>query len=253
MIRPNWQAYTNLAWVESIISSPEEYREETEVFCRLIKSFINTKPLTMLHLGCGAGLNDSIFKTQFQVTGVDISDDMLRLAKEINPELTYICGDMRAIRLEHKYDVVVIPDSIGYMTSLKDLRQALSTSFHHLKHGGVFLVVILIEEEFQETNFVYSGTKEDIKVTVFENNTIPQKAKNSYEATFIYLIRDKTNLKIYTDLHTIGLFPIEVWLNLLIETGFEIKHQQAGHFYDSYILREGEYPLNIFVCTKPPE
>jgi ubiquinone/menaquinone biosynthesis C-methylase UbiE len=245
-----WKAYSSLAWTESIISSPEEYQEETEVFCRLIKKIIKMEASTMLHLGCGAGLNDWIFKNHFQVTGIDISEDMLNLARQLNPELSYICGDMRTIRLKHEYNAVVIPDSIGYMTSLADLRQALSTAFLHLKPDGAFMVVSLIKEDFRESNFVYSGSKGDLKVTLFENNTSPQKANNSYEATFIYLIRDMGKLNIYTDSHTLGLFTLQSWLDLLAEAGFKLSHKQKGHFYKDYILGEGEYPLTIFVCTK---
>jgi len=39
-----------------------------------------------------------------------------------------------------------------------------------LKPGGVLLIVANIKEEFRENNFVYTGSKGDVEVTIFENN-----------------------------------------------------------------------------------
>jgi len=92
---------------------------------------------------------------------------MLNIARENNSEVTYINGDMRTVNLPHVFDVVIIPDAIMYMTSIADLKKAISNAVRHLKRGGVFLVVTHIKEDFQNNNFAYSGEKEDIHVTVF--------------------------------------------------------------------------------------
>lgn len=46
----------------------------------------------MLHLGCGAGGHDFHFNQHFAVTGVDLSDGMLELAKKRNPEVFCVSG-----------------------------------------------------------------------------------------------------------------------------------------------------------------
>ena len=117
----NWLSYSDLAWTELIISSPDEYRDETESYSKTIINHSTQKPKTLLHLGCGAGINDYTFKRYFKVTGVDISHGMLKIARELNPEARYIQADMRSIRLKLLSDAVAIPDSIGYMTTVTDL------------------------------------------------------------------------------------------------------------------------------------
>jgi len=244
-------SYSNLAWTEPIISPPDEYAEDTELFIKVIKENSIIKPKTLLHLGCGAGGNDYTFKKYFKVTGIDISKDMLKMAKKINPEITYYKYDMRCLKLDKKFDAVAIPDSIGYMVTEKDLKNAISSAYNHLKPGGMLLIVAHIKEEFTENNFLYTGSNEDIEITVFENNYITDPSSATYEATIIYLIRKKSKLKIYSDYHTISLFKLELWLDIFKEFEFEVRQIKFEHSYDRFILGKGKYPLIIFACTKP--
>ena len=244
----NWLSYSDLAWTELIISSPEEYRDETELYSKTIITYSTQKPKTLLHLGCGAGINDFTFKRYFKVTGIDISDGMLKIARGLNPEVRYIQADMRGIRLKLLFDAVAIPDSIGYMTTVTDLRKAITTGNRHLKTGGILLIVAHIRDNFNENNFIYSGRKNDIKITIFENNCIT--SKTNYEATLVYLIRRKKKLEIYTDKHTIGLFNLATWNKLFKEKGFRMTKISIENTYDRFMLKEGDYPQVMFVCRK---
>ncbi len=246
-----WKAYSEFAWVDTIVCSPEDVTAETELYIKAIKENSKIETKTILHLACGAGMNDYTFKKHFEVTGVDISENMLSLAKKLNPEIEYIYGDMRAIELEKKFDAVAIPDSIDYMKTEEELRKVIVTANKHLKPGGVLLIVAHPKETFKENNFVYTGEKGDIEITIFENNYITRKNDSIYEATIIYLIRNKGKLETYTDIHTLGLFYKKTWISLLEEEGFEIKETKEEHFYNEYMLEEGEYPLYIFTCIKP--
>ena len=247
-----WLAYSKLAWTESIIVSPEECVEETEYLARLINDNSRIGVKTLLHLGCGAGGNDYTFKRHFKVTGVDTSEDMLEIARKRNPEAIYICGDMRNIKLKESFDAVVIPDnSIGYMTTVTDLRKVITTACRHIKPGGALLIATLVGEDFKENNFVYAGYKGETQVTIFENNYAFENKPTTYEATLVYLIRRRGNLQILTDRHKLGIFPLTTWLSLLAEAGLKVKHIKIEHSYDRFILGEGKYHLRVFACCKP--
>ncbi|NNF97449.1 MAG: class I SAM-dependent methyltransferase [Halobacteria archaeon] len=245
-----WLSYNDLAWTESIISSPDDYAEETEFYVNTIKENSEIEIKTLFHLGCGAGGNDYIFKKYFKVTGIDISDGMLEIAKKINPEVTYLHGDMRSIELNERFDAVAIPDSIDYMTSLPELRSAISTACKHLKPGGVLLIVAKTREEFWENNFYYTGSKDGTEITVFENNYIPKPNRGTYEATLVYLIRHEGRLSIHTDCHKLGLFSQTAWLSLLKNAGLKVKQSRLDGAYDRFILGVGEYPMQVFIGIK---
>ncbi|MDD3670380.1 MAG: class I SAM-dependent methyltransferase [Sphaerochaetaceae bacterium] len=214
---------------------------------RAIKNIISVTTHTMLHLGCGAGGHDYHFKKHFKVTGVDVSQGMLDIAKKTNPDVTYVLGDMRSINLSEKFDAVVIPDSIAYMSTVGDLKQTLMNATGHLKTGGVLLVVAHTKEEFSEHNFVYTGSEDNIHITLFENNHII--SDSTYEATMIYLIRKEAETSIHHETHTLGLFPYEQWLSIFKECQLQVEVINTDHLYDDYLLEEGEFKLKVFIGT----
>ena len=249
--KSKWRAYSELAWTEPIIAPPDEYAEETELLINAIKEHSTMEVKKLLHLGCGAGGNDYTFKKHFTVTGVDISEDMLKIARNLNPEVVYHHGDMRTIELGERYDAVAIPDSIGYMVTEEGLKKAITTARKHLKPGGVLLIVASTAEQFSQNNFIYSGTRGDIEITVFENNYIPEPDGNTYEATLVYLIRREGKLEIYIDHHILGLFKLQTWLDLFQKAGFDTINQiNINHAYDRFIAGEGKYQQLMFVCRK---
>jgi len=246
----NWISYNDLAWTEDWLANPTDYEEEVLTYVDLIQRTATEPPRTLLHFGSGAGGHDWIFKRHFSVTGVDISLGMLNKARITHPDIEYLEGDMRTLRLNREFDAVVIPDSIDYMASREDLQQAIQTAVCHLKTGGVLLVVGKTEEIFQNNNFAYTGDRDGIHVTLLENNYINPFCPNTYEATFVYLIRQKGELVIHTEQQVLGLFPQAIWDEVFMNAGITMQKANMDGLYDSYLLNDGEYPLIIFVGQK---
>lgn len=164
----SWIAYNELAWTEDLLADTADDESEVAGYVDLIKRNSSHAPSTVLHLGCGAGGHDAIFKQHFDVTGVDISRGMLDKARLRHPNAECIGGDMRTVRLGREFDAVVIPDSIDYMGSLPELRMAIETAVGHLKPGGILLVVGKTREIFRGNNFAYTGEQEDLHITLLE-------------------------------------------------------------------------------------
>jgi SAM-dependent methyltransferase len=217
--------YGDLAWTWPIISPPEEYVPEGEFFTGLIREHSERKPETLLHLGCGGGHNDHALKKYFNVTGVDMSARMLELARKLNPEVTYIEGDMRSVRLGKAFDAVAILDSVNYMLAEPDLRAAFETAFAHLEPGGVFVTIIEQTLEGFRQNQVKPLIRKsgDVEIAFIENMYDPDPSDTTYESTFVYLIRREGRLEIESDRHLGGLFPIDVWYDALTSVGFSVK------------------------------
>jgi len=245
-----WIAYNDLAWTEDWLADPAEYEQEVKVYVDLIQRTASKPPRTLLHLGSGAGGHDTIFKRHFAVTGVDISLGMLKKARIAHPDIEYLEGDMRTLRLNRQFDAVAIPDSIDYMASAEDLEQAIQTAWMHLKTGGVLLVTAKTKEIFQNNNFAYSGEKDGIHVTLFENNYINPFRPNTYEATLLYLIRQKGELTIHTEQQVLGLFSQATWDDMFSNAGITMQKKCLDGIYDPFLLNDGKYPLVIFVGRK---
>jgi len=221
--------YDDLAWLWPIISPPDEYEEEVAEIISLIQDHTRREswqePLTLLDLGCGGGHNDYWLKHTFAVTGVDLSEPMLALARQLNPEVRYLIGDMRSVRLGEMFDVVFIADTIDYMLTEDDLRAAFETAYTHLNPGGVFCTFAEETRERFEQNKTKTIIRKhgDIELTSIDNYYDPDPEDTTYEMTFVYLIREKGQLTMETDHHVMGMFEVATWIELLEEVGFEVE------------------------------
>jgi SAM-dependent methyltransferase len=239
--------YQDLAWLWPVFGTPEEYAPCSRDFARIIKNHSKLKVKSLLHLGCGGGLNDLTLKKYFRLTGVDLNRPMLALARKLNPEVTYVRGDMRHVKLKEKFDAIIAPDSIDYLTRANDLRLTLKNAYNLLNPGGVFLIAAenTAETFRQNTNSVYSRLRGKIELTLIENVFDPEPKDTSYEATFVYLIRKQGKLRIETDQHLLGLFPLKVWKKLIRAAGFRVKALN----YLAPPPEQGSFPM--FICCKP--
>jgi len=242
-----WIAYNELAWTEGWLADPADCEDEVAVYVDLLQQSAAEPVRTLLHLGSGAGGYDWVFKRHFTVTGVDLSLGMLDQARAAHPDIEYLEGDMRTLRLNRQFDAVAIPDSIDYMVSPTDFQQAIQTAVEHLKFGGVLLVVGKMMESFHDNNFAYTGEKSGVHVTVLENNYINSYRPNTYEATLVYLIRQHGELTIHTDHQVLGLFSQATWEKVFKEAGLTMRQVTLDGAYDRHLLGEGEYPLTVFV------
>jgi SAM-dependent methyltransferase len=250
MMESGWISYNELAWTEDLLAGPEECEDQVRFFIERILAASEKPPVTLLHLGSGAGNHDTLFKRHFKITGVDISPGMLDKARILHPDIEYIEGDMRTIRLNRTFDAVVVPDSIDYMATVDDLSQAIRTAAEHLRPGGVLLVAAKPAETFRDNNFAYVGEKDDVHVTVLENNYINPYRPDTYEATVTYLIRREGELTIRTERHMLGLFPLSTWERIFADEGITVSKSTLNGAYDRYLLNDGEYPITVFTGVK---
>jgi SAM-dependent methyltransferase len=228
--RDKRRLYNDLAWTWPIISPPESYVDETGEVIRLIKKYALIPVNRVINFGCGGGHNDHTLKRHFQVTGVDISENMLSLARALNPEVTYVPGDMRAVRLGDRFDAVTIFDAISYMRTIESLRAAFNTAFSHLRPGGVFVTSVeeCADDFRQNKTYVHANSRDDIEITLIDNYYDPDPNDTWYECHLIYLIRQRGELTIETDCHLLGLFPLRTWLDEMAGAGFIVHRHQSS-------------------------
>lgn len=229
--------YHDLAWIWPIVSPPADYRGEADEFHDLIQAKGAGKLRRLLHLGCGAGHLDSHLKQHYQITGVDLSEPMLAMARSLNPEITYIQGDIRSIQLDVEFDVVILADASDYLLSRDALTQAFSTAYSHLRPGGIFCTYAEETAEGFEQNKTRTSRHRQagIEIVAVENVYDPNPADNTYELTFVYLIRKDGELTIEADRHQAGLFSIKTWINTL----------EAADFFGEVIHYENSGPMFV--------
>jgi len=196
---------------------------------------------TLLHLGCGGGHIDHYLQAYYQITGVDLSPEMLSQAQALNPQVTYLPGDMRDFRTAQWFDAVLIADSITYMLSESELRQAFATAYAHLEPGGVFCTYVEATPASLEQNHTFCSTHQGpgVEIAFLRNDYDPDPSDTTYEMTFVYLIRRAGKpQEIISDRHLAGIFPLETWQCLLSDAGFSVH------------LLETVYADPAFACVR---
>ncbi len=140
--------FGNYARYYDLLYCDKDYVAEAKFIARLLQKYVR-QARSILELGCGTGTHALLLaKAGYQVHGVDLSAQMLQkasdrlshLPSELLSKLEFSQGDIRTIRIEQQFDVVLsLFHVISYQTTNKDLIAAFATVKAHLKPGGVFI------------------------------------------------------------------------------------------------------------------
>ena len=107
----------------------------------VVLRFLSSLPLEhpeIIDLGCGPGRYTEKFTRFGQVTGVDLSDEAIAMAKSRYPNVTFLAGNLYELPLplEH-YDVVISQEVIDHV---EDRVEFLDRATSLLKPGGYLLL-----------------------------------------------------------------------------------------------------------------
>lgn len=215
--------YRELADWWPILSAPEDYAEPAQFYERTLLSACSFAPRTLLELGSGGGSNASHMKQRFRMTLVDLSDGMLKVSRELNPECEHVQGDMRTVRLGRQFDAVFIHDAIAYMLSEDDLARAMETAFVHCRPGGAALFAPdHTRETFQPSTSHGGHDRGDRSLRYLQWTRDPDATDTTYRSDMVYLLREGAgDVRCVLDRHTCGLFSHDDWLRLMTRVGFQ--------------------------------
>jgi hypothetical protein len=240
-----------------LLSAPGDYAEAAEFYRKALISASSIPIRTVFELGSGGGNNASHLKTHFKLTLSDLSSDMLRVSRTLNPECEHIQGDMRSIRLGRLFDAVFVHDAITYMTNETDLRAAITTAWLHCRPGGV----ILLAPDYTRETFKPStehGGHDDARCSLryLSWTWDPNPEDTTYVVDMVYLLRDDHGkVDVEYDRHVLGLFSQTTWLDLIADIGFEPRSLPFVHSEfepGSCGVFLGIKPVDVRVVSEPP-
>jgi SAM-dependent methyltransferase len=121
----------------------KNYVAEAEYVAGLIGKF-HPSAQSILELGSGTGIHASLLaKKGFSVHGIELSPEMLARSQRSSAgdgRLTFSHGDIREVRLNKRFDVVIsLFHVISYQTTNEDVTATFETVRQHLKPGGIFI------------------------------------------------------------------------------------------------------------------
>lgn len=106
---------------------------------KLITNY-HPKARTLLELACGTGSVLSHLQDKYKVAGLDLSNQMLSIAKKKLPKVSLYHQSMIDFEIEEKFDVIIcVFDSINHLLKFTEWKQLFARAVSHLVPGGLFI------------------------------------------------------------------------------------------------------------------
>ncbi len=217
-----------------LLYSHRDIRGETDFLERVFREHAKIPVRSVIDVGCGTGLHSvELAKRGYRVLGVDISEAMIRRAKEKAAGLenaSFIVADARALELSERYDAAIaMYGVISYFTSDGDLLRFLRSVRGVLREGGVFVfdtwnVLGVLEKrsyyETPSTHFRKSGSMLAVKEEVWRIDALEQVAYADISWSVIDLRSGSVDVRSHS--LKLRLFTIRELRHFLSDAGFEV-------------------------------
>jgi hypothetical protein len=144
------------------------------------------------------------------------------------PEALFYEADMSAFELNRQFDVVMcLFSSIGYLCTQDRVTAALHCFRRHVGLGGV----IIVEPWFapgvlrEGTSSTKAGETDTMRVERTSHLTIDGRLS---KLVFNYRIEDATGVRVFQELHELGLFTPPEMLASFEAAGLAVTYDPAG-------------------------
>ncbi len=218
-------AYTSLAAVYDSFMDDVPYKKWADFIKKKYEhSGINSRLLC--DLGCGTGkLTRELKARGFDMIAVDVSPDMLEVAREQDPgtDTLYLCQDMREFELFGTVGTIVsVCDCINYITDTRELKRVFRLVNNYLEPRGLFIFDFHTEHYYRDVLADNTFARNlDNASFIWENEYDKRSGKNSYYLT-IYA-GDGENYKRFEELHIQRGYTLEQIKKLIEEAGLEFE------------------------------
>lgn len=127
--------------------SAKNYKQPQDKFFTLFPALERllphaTKGQTLADLACGTGdLYEFVLHKGYEYTGIDISEDMLAVAKKNHPQATFLKGDAtHSLDSKAAFDVVLCNMLLPSIDSKNSFNSIFKTAYSMLKEDGFLLL-----------------------------------------------------------------------------------------------------------------
>ncbi|MDN4607079.1 class I SAM-dependent DNA methyltransferase [Sporosarcina highlanderae] len=222
----NKEAYTNFAHVYDELMSDIPYDSYVELLSLPLNGLKERK---IIDIGCGTGLlSVKLAKAGAEVTGIDLSKDMLSVAKkragDLSTEIEFVEQPMQEIEGAPEYDAAVIAiDSLNYLPDRESVLQTFKGVHSVLKNGGLLMFdvhsIFKTDVIFMEGPFTFDN---DRIAYIWE--TEEGDAEHSVYSELAFFVKEENGLyRRFDESHQQRTFHVNEYVDLLREANFTIE------------------------------
>jgi len=175
----------------------------------------------VLDMACGTGRHSILFaENGFSVTAVDLSKNLLSIAKESSRAagviINFVHSDIRSFCLSTKFNLAVnLFTSFGYFEDECDNFLILKNAYDHLFENGYF-VIDFFNRRYVEDNLIPESRDE-----IFDENIIQRRSIEGNRVEKQIIIRKNGSEKLFHE--SVRMYRKEELFKALKAEGFKIR------------------------------
>jgi len=206
----------------------KDYAGEAKKLHELIQRHKRCPGNTLLDVACGTGKHLVHLREHYEVEGLDLDADMLAIARQRLPDVTFHHADMADFDLGRLFDVIVcLFSSIGYVKTVARLERALRCMARHLSPGGLVIIEPWFTPEAYHPGTIHATFVDEPDLKIARINVSEQQDRISV-LDFHYLVGTPARVEYFTEHHELGLFTQEEYLTAFRTAGLEAFHDPEG-------------------------
>lgn len=215
-------------YYDALYVKDSEYAPEAARVKELLTRHGVSLQADLLVLACGTGGHIPYFKEDYNVSGLDLSEDMLGLARKKFPSLKFHLGNLIDFEFDADFDAIVcLYGSIGFVRTVGNLRACMKRIAAHLRPGGVALITPWSTvEDFQDAIVVDAVDRPDLKIARMEH--VRLKEPKIVEVTFHHLLGRNNEVTYHRQSMEIGLFTREEYISAMSGAGLTVVEEYTG-------------------------
>ena len=229
--------------------SQVDYDQWIEFVLNQYNYVFGQSPEQILELACGTGnISNRLIQRGFNVDASDLSSQMLKIARKKPFPAKFFQADMLSpISLNKYHLILVLFDSINYLTKQKDIDILFSNIYNGLNSEGIFIFDISTIRSCRENFDGFINIEDDengylIQVSDFDKKKFEQKNR------ITLFVPDKDLYYRYDELHTQKIYRVQEMINIIersrlelidiyhIDKGIEIRLNEKEYDYADNIF-----------------
>ena len=229
--------YKNLAKYYDFIYQGKDYQKEINYILELVSKYKKSTGNYLIDVGCGTGNHLKFLTDKFNCTGLDINEEMLKIAQSKLEKCEFVKGNMVNFSLQMKFDIILsLFSSIGYVKTENNLKRTLANLSHHLNEGGLIIIEPWLTKENFRTGSPHMSTYDSENLKIARLNISESRGNVSFFDMHFLIAEKNKPVKHYIDHHELGLFPIKLIIDIMEKNNLNTIYKKEEPFNDRGLI-----------------
>ena len=210
------------------LNSDVDVTEWADFIQGCVKNYSDIKVNNVCSLACGtASLEIELTKRGYNITAVDLSEDMLCIAKAKSEkervDIRFTHQDMSCFSLYSKADLFIcMLDSVNYLDSKQKVSGMLSRVYDYLNDGGIFVFDVNSKYKFENIYADNAYILQDEGIFCGWENYYSKNTKKCYFYLSVFEKNADGTYNRYDEVQTEYMYTQKALTELCLNAGFEV-------------------------------